>query len=923
MLSAVKRLIAAYRTQPSLLLPTATASYLILGIGFLGFSETWLDLAAAIVGALLAELALTKFTRGSASASRSTLSAAFSIGLFFRATNPLYFALAGVIAILSKYALRLQDRHIFNPSNFAMLALALLLPSRATIEFTQWGHNLYLYGAIFVICFAVAYVTHTFEISLAFLSSYLLLTAVSVLYQPYFFSEHFYGFLGPSLVIFATFMITDPKTAPRARRDRLWYGAAIALTYVLLEIAGIRYALFLSLAAVLLCIAVLDLARTQVAQIPRAPALIACTLSVVLIIAYGGRYHWRLPTHSPLSLSLEYLALGVESRSIFACSSHPLFVADPAAGLSVRGVTLGAAWGDYDGDGSDDLFVSFTDQPSRLYHNNGDGTFSDVTTKVGLPLESSSSAFFADYDNDGWPDLFVVYPRTPDPAPSNPLDTPVSKDEVPALAVYHNEKGRFVNVTNQVGLGSFTTKASNGSLSFADYNNDGWLDFTFVSQGQNAFINYSNLAFAKALTDPFFNTTTEFTCDATRINAVLAAQRAPSDPNERANLASFANASRRCLAIYHALPRAASAEPLTKKTDDVLAVMLLVPGEVHVFENRHGVFTEQPQAAQLIDREIGAPDTMLYEGEAHPGAFSGRFFQPVSFDYNGDGKPDIFISTDFGRSVLLKNVGNFVFQDATAEAGLDYSGTNMGVAVADFAHTGTPGLFATNVLSDALYQNRGGTFVRQPDRIGASGVGWGAAFLDYDLDGFDDLFIANGDSERNAALPIPELARSLFRADAVYRNDGGAFTDVTNETLCADAQSGKALAVSDYDHDGDPDVFVGNIVAGALEGAGNMLYQNETNTPGALNHHYLEVKLRGTASNVMGIGSTVTVTSSTTKEIEEPFIGSSFYSENSQWLTFGLSTSTTPVTVVVHWPSGRTSLLTNVPVDERIIVTEP
>ena len=122
------------------------------------------------------------------------------------------------------------------------------------------------------------------------------------------------------------------------------------------------------------------------------------------------------------------------------------------------------AVGDYDNDGYDDLFVTDSDngQPNKLYHNNGNGTFTDVTDKAGVAagndrLSIVSDAVWFDYDNDGWEDLLVARFGTP--------------------LLYHNEhNGTFRDVTKQSGLNKFGNTIA--AIAF-DYDNDGKLDLLF------------------------------------------------------------------------------------------------------------------------------------------------------------------------------------------------------------------------------------------------------------------------------------------------------------------------------------------------------------------------------------------------------------------------------------------------------------
>jgi hypothetical protein len=162
------------------------------------------------------------------------------------------------------------------------------------------------------------------------------------------------------------------------------------------------------------------------------------------------------------------------------------------AGLDVEMYGMGVAVGDYDNDGYDDLFVTAYGQ-SRLFHNNGNGTFTDVTQKAGLqgPKEFSTSAAWVDYDKDGHLDLVVgnYVQWTPETDLYCTLDgksksycTPESYKGT-AVRLWHNRgNGTFEDVTQKAGLGEATSKTL--GVAVLDYDNDGWPDLLFSNDTQ-------------------------------------------------------------------------------------------------------------------------------------------------------------------------------------------------------------------------------------------------------------------------------------------------------------------------------------------------------------------------------------------------------------------------------------------------------
>jgi hypothetical protein len=162
------------------------------------------------------------------------------------------------------------------------------------------------------------------------------------------------------------------------------------------------------------------------------------------------------------------------------------------AGLDIEVFGMGVAVGDYDNDGYDDLFVTAMGQ-SHLFHNNGNGTFTDVTQKAGLlgPKEFSTSAAWVDYDRDGKLDLvvanYVQWSIEEDlyctlDGKSKSYCTPESYKGV-SVRLWHNRgDGTFEDVTKKAGLGDPTSKTL--GIAILDYDNDGWPDLLFSNDTQ-------------------------------------------------------------------------------------------------------------------------------------------------------------------------------------------------------------------------------------------------------------------------------------------------------------------------------------------------------------------------------------------------------------------------------------------------------
>ena len=227
------------------------------------------------------------------------------------------------------------------------------------------------------------------------------------------------------------------------------------------------------------------------------------------------------------------------------------------------------------------------------------------------------------------------------------------------------------------------------------------------------------------------------------------------------------------------------------------------------------------------------------------------------FDYNVDGNIDLYIvnathilppnqatesasnHTQLPKNVLYQNNGDGTFTDVTQKADVGDIGYGVGCAAADIDNDGYPEIYVTNFGINRLYYNNGdGTFTDITEKAGVGDKRWGTgcAFLDYNMDGYVDLYVVNymiysisndrGWESRGVRIycsPVDQIDKSIFKSepDILYRNNGdGTFTDVTKVAGISHRGLGLAVAVGDYDNDGDPDLHIANDMEPDL------LYQN-------------------------------------------------------------------------------------------------
>jgi hypothetical protein len=295
-------------------------------------------------------------------------------------------------------------------------------------------------------------------------------------------------------------------------------------------------------------------------------------------------------------------------------------------------------------------------------------------------------------------------------------------------------------------------------------------------------------------------------------------------------------------------------------------------------------------------------------------------------DYDNDGWPDIALANDTQPNKLYRNNGNGTFSERAVQAGIAFSEdgvarAGMGVDSADYDRSGRPSLLISNFSNQmiSLYHNEGkGLFLDEAPRseIGKDSLltlGFACFFYDYDLDGWPDIFIADGHIEPDVELVQKRI--KYRQPPHLFRNNGHGqgFTEVSQSMGASfgTPRVARGAAYADIDNDGDLDLLIATNAGPAL------LYRND-----GVTNHSLRLKLNGTRSNRDGIGAIVHVSSGVDKQWQMLKSGGSYLSSNELVLTFGLGANTKAEQVEVDWPSGQVDRLSNIDAGQTILVTE-
>jgi enediyne biosynthesis protein E4 len=518
-------------------------------------------------------------------------------------------------------------------------------------------------------------------------------------------------------------------------------------------------------------------------------------------------------------------------------------------------------------------------------------TFTDVTARAGiqfhhfngargrkwLPETMGSGCAFLDYDNDGWLDILLVNGNS---SLGGAQPSQASGSGAATLHLYrNNHDGTFTDVSAKTGM---NVSLYGMGVAVGDYDNDGWDDLFITCVGRSRlFHNVAGAGGGRRFVD--------VTAQCGIVDRGFATSCAWLDYDRDGRLDLFV-----CHYVVWSPAR-----------DSFYSV-----DGVHKSYARPQSYTAE--SCRLYHNLGGGRFADVTAKAGILNARSKALGVAVS-DYDGDGWPDIFVANDTEPNFLYHNQGDGTFKEVGVVAGLALSeqGTSragMGIDTADLRHTGAFDVLITNFAGEQLtlyHRDASGIFL---DVAAQSGVGiatqtylgFGAFFVDYDLDGWQDLFINNG--HINDDIASRDAGVSYAEPALLFRNVGaGRFVDVSARSGAAltTPRVGRGAAWGDFDNDGSPDLLLM-----ANNGPAALLHNDNRTGNG-----WIRLRLVGTTSNTDAYGARVQVKIGGDTQTQEVRSGSSYLSASDRRLLFGLGAAARADAVDIRWPDGKVQSL--------------
>ena len=495
-------------------------------------------------------------------------------------------------------------------------------------------------------------------------------------------------------------------------------------------------------------------------------------------------------------------------------------------------------------------------------------TYGGGPTKDHILESGGSGVALLDFDGDGRLDIYLVTAAELTPA----------RERIPHRnALYRNLGGwKFEDVSKRAGVDA---AAWGNGVCAGDADNDGRLDLYVTNWG-------TNFLFRNRGDGTFEEVASKAGVEAGGWSTGCAFLDADADGDLDLYVARYVSTT------WDSVVRA-ERSLVWRNGPRIMVGPAGLPGESDLFfENvGNGSFKEATEAHGLAD----------------PARAYG--FGVVATDFDDDGRVNLFVANDSNPNFLYHNLGEGRFESVGLLAGVAVNSearaqAGMGVDAGDYDGDSRMDLVLTAFAHDrnTLYRNIDGRqFEDVTASVGLAGptfvrMGWGAAFLDADLDGKLDLFFANGHIFADIDK-YPQLGETYRQKNQLLLNRGAQFRDVSEGAGAglAVARVGRGLAAGDLDDDGDLDLIVSN-----MDDAPTLL-ENRQRT----GHHWVAFRVASPGQNRFAIGAKVSIDAGGMKQVREIRSGGSYLSQSDLRAYFGLGNYTGPVSVEIRMPGGR------------------
>ena len=530
------------------------------------------------------------------------------------------------------------------------------------------------------------------------------------------------------------------------------------------------------------------------------------------------------------------------------------------------------------------LFIAFSASVIAEDSGNQQITFTDITKEANITFKHSfgdydltnivegtgAGPLFFDYNNDGWIDIYFTngsWNRSVNDSRGRRLRGKLFN------ALYRNNgDGTFTDVTNEAGV---SDPSSSYSSSAADYDGDGDLDLYVQNYGPNVF--YRNNG-----NGTFTDVSKESGLDDARWSLSSPWFDYDGDGDLDVFVANYLEYDDGTFRAYYAAAGYPGPLSYSAQTDALYR------------NNGDGTFTD-------VSKEAGITKT------------NGRAMSSTVADLNNDGWLDIYVANDGTENFYYENLKNGTFEEKGMFLGLAFGEHGQGVSsmgpfVGDINRDGLLDVYIPDMGYSSLLMNQGEFFEDHTTRSKLAitcgqYTGWGGLLIDYDNDGYLDLFVANGAAHHE-----------YLEEDVLMRNLGdGIFQDVSQESgaYFLTEHVGRGSSLADIDNDGDMDILVLNLNDQAK------LLRND----GGNRNNWLKVIPVMKAGGLPAYGARITVSTDGMNRIEDLIPVRGYLSQIDARINFGLGKNT-EADVSIRWSDGSIQELKNVKANQIITVVK-